>query len=317
MDLKFTAFNDRVTCCKCSKYFKCPRRLTCSCALCNNCVPRDPANNRFSCPSCLSESRKLQFGNFFLARPEHALATIQQYICHSEVLNCECCISQTLCKVSVVAWCSSPECGFMCDHGLHAHMNMKPLRRHTFYSELQLRFLFHNLNRSQVTLSTPPIQVSRETHCCSHSKEVLNFYCMSCSEILCAEGAENHPDGHDINEHLNVVFSRLKCDENIGRLVDRAMGKVRESRERQQILMSQGSQCNDNLGLKTKLQSWTVELDKSCHKLEAVIKSALNILDWIKVESPYLVLIEYKRINANLEECIQDADEVLNNSVVK
>ena len=162
--------------CICLELFQDPRSLPCLHTFCRDCIQRslNEENHSLKCPVCrakheLSEGAGLLPVNQY-ALQELPLKRLQQQREDNggphQLVECKSCGEQAV----MVAWCYDCD-AMICQPCVTLHKKIAIFREHHVISNKE---------------GQQPI-VSNSSYCPRHCRVELNYWCTSCSELVCAE----------------------------------------------------------------------------------------------------------------------------------
>ena len=203
VDSMATCIED-LKCSICLELFQDPRSLPCLHTFCRECIQRslNEENHSLKCPVCRakhdlkSEGAELLPVNLY-ALQELPLKRLQQQRANSgrpahQLVECKSCGEQA----EMVAWCYDCD-AMICQLCESSHKKLAIFRGH------------HVIGNKE---SQQPI-VSKSNYCPRHCRVELNYWCTSCSELVCAECLVREHSDHQYSlakETRHALEKRIK-----------------------------------------------------------------------------------------------------------
>lgn len=204
-----------LNCCICMNHFKTPKMLPCIHSFCQECLLKyanTQKGNDIACPTCRKVCTLPEAGvkglqtNFHLVNLAEKVVLLEKLTSPKERTNvCDSCKHQ-----EVVAFCF--ECNFaICSKCKDHHLLFPVLRSHSVVPT--------------EAISDPKFQTGwrnpTSPFCDMHSSEKLNFYCKTCSKLICRECTivmHSKPD----HEYVDVVTQVSTITEALTTMLDKS-----------------------------------------------------------------------------------------------
>ncbi|KAJ8032932.1 E3 ubiquitin-protein ligase TRIM56 [Holothuria leucospilota] len=228
--------DDFLNCCICMTHFKTPKMLPCIHSFCQGCLEKYVStkdSNKVPCPSCrkvfdLPESgvKGLQT-NFHLVNLAEKVALLEKLTSPKENAKiCDSCSSQ-----EVAAFCF--DCNFaICSKCKSHHALFPVLRSHTVVPVENVSDpKFH----TEWKKATSPF-------CNFHPSEKLNFYCKTCSQLICRDCTivqHTKPD-HECTDAATQIES---VKETLDRMLQKSNGKLTKAKN----FVREGKQASEGV----------------------------------------------------------------------
>ena len=196
---------ENMKCGICLELFQDPRSLPCLHTFCRECIQRslNEENHSLKCPVCCSKHDLKSEGAELLPVNQYALQELplkrlQQQRANNggpahQLVECKSCGEQA----EMVAWCYDCDVCMICQLCESSHKKLAIFREH------------HVVGNKE---SQQPI-VSKSSYCPRHIRVELNYWCASCSELVCAECLlREHSDHHYslAEETRHTLETRIK-----------------------------------------------------------------------------------------------------------
>ena len=196
------AMEEHLKCGICLEFFQDPRSLPCLHTFCRECIQRslNEENHSLKCPVCRAK-HELREGAGLLPVNQYALQELplkrlqQQREDNGgphQLVECKSCGEQAV----MVAWCYDCD-AMICQPCVTLHKKIASLRGHHVISNKE---------------GQQPI-VSKTSYCPRHIRVELNYWCTSCSELVCAECLVREHKDHQYSlaeEARHTLETRIK-----------------------------------------------------------------------------------------------------------
>ena len=219
-------------CCKCcSKLFNDPRLLPCLHVFCKSCLESNQSRNGgiLSCSVCYKISTR--------QNPAHLPRHLRVYKTSSTAaimidiqsgLPCGSCTSNK----SAIAYCQDCECG-ICFECVSAHKKLNIFKGHDILS---------NTDRQSNEVTSKPVK------CDNHREEILQYYCITCSSLVCCECILFSDHKEHMYNHLHEAMELEKPDlQSILPSLEEAIASLLKSMDNIDIVTKKVSVRKDEL----------------------------------------------------------------------